>query len=56
MEKMAALEGIFLDPIYTGKAFAGLLELNETGVFHSGQVIVFLHTGGMAALLGSIAK
>lgn len=56
MEKMAVLEGIFLDPIYTGKAFAGLLELNETGVFHSGQVIVFLHTGGMAALLGSIAK
>lgn len=56
MGKMAALEGIFLDPIYTGKAFAGVLELNETGVFHSGQVIVFLHTGGMAALLGSIAK
>lgn len=56
MEKMATQEGLFLDPIYTGKAFGGLLELNETGVFHSGQIIVFLHTGGMAALLGSIAR
>ena len=54
MNQLAATEGIFLDPSYTGKAFAGLLELNENGVFQDGQTIVFIHTGGLAALLGGI--
>lgn len=53
MEEMATLEGVLLDPIFTGKAFAGLLELNEQGVFRPGETIVFFHTGGLATLLGS---
>ena len=54
MQKIAAREGILLDPLFTGKAFAGLLELQKTGVFREGQTIVFLHTGGMATLLSGL--
>ncbi|RYG68293.1 pyridoxal-phosphate dependent enzyme, partial [bacterium] len=41
-------EGILLDPIYTGKAFAGLLTLAEAGEIE-GRVL-FWHTGGTPAL------
>lgn len=51
---MAREEGILLDPYYTGKAFAGLLELNEQGAFAPGECIVFVHTGGASALLNSL--
>lgn len=54
MQEMAEKEGVFLDPVYTGKAFAGVLDLNREGVFQDGQVIVFLHTGGMAVLMDSV--
>ncbi len=47
---MAELEGILLDPVYTGKTFAGLLGLVREGVFRAGQRVVFLHTGGSSAL------
>ena len=47
---MAELEGILLDPVYTGKAFASLLGLIREGAFRAGQRIVFLHTGGSSAL------
>ena len=47
---MAECEGILLDPVYTGKAFAGLIGLVRDGVLRAGQRIVFLHTGGSAAL------
>jgi D-cysteine desulfhydrase family pyridoxal phosphate-dependent enzyme len=47
---VARAEGIFLDPVYTGKAMAGLIDLIKRGVFHRGQQIVFLHTGGWPAL------
>ncbi len=46
----ARTEGILLDPVYSGKAFAGLVGLVRSGFFHAGQNIVFLHTGGAAAL------
>ncbi len=45
---LARTEGIFLDPIYTGKAFAGLIELARTRVL-SGKVL-FWHTGGLPTL------
>jgi D-cysteine desulfhydrase family pyridoxal phosphate-dependent enzyme len=45
---LARTEGIFLDPIYSGKAFAGLMELAKTGEI-SGTVL-FWHTGGTPAL------
>jgi D-cysteine desulfhydrase family pyridoxal phosphate-dependent enzyme len=47
---MAEKEGIFLDPVYTGKAFAGLLKLIETGRFAAGEDVLFVHTGGAGGL------
>ncbi|MDR2519531.1 MAG: D-cysteine desulfhydrase family protein [Eubacteriaceae bacterium] len=47
---MAREEGILLDPVYTGKAFGGLLDLARKGYFAKGENIVFLHSGGSAAL------
>jgi D-cysteine desulfhydrase family pyridoxal phosphate-dependent enzyme len=48
--KLARLEGIILDPIYTGKAFAGLLDLAERGDLGHDRPIIFLHTGGLPSL------
>jgi len=49
--RLAAIhEGLLLDPVYTGKAMAGLIDLCRRGFFTKGQNIVFLHTGGAAAL------
>jgi L-cysteate sulfo-lyase len=47
---MAREEGILLDPVYTGRAFGGLLDLIRRGAFGPGQNILFWHTGGSAAL------
>jgi len=47
---LAMSEGIALDPVYTGKAMAGLLDLLQMGSLDGGQDIVFLHTGGDSAL------
>jgi L-cysteate sulfo-lyase len=48
----AALEGILLDPVYSGKAAAGLIDYMRKGVFKKGEKVVFIHTGGSAALFG----
>lgn len=47
---LAQMEGIVLDPVYTGKAFAGLIELIGQGRFQQDEHIVFLHSGGYPAL------
>jgi len=47
---VAQTEGIFLDPVYTGKAMAGLIDLVNKGYFKSEDTIVFIHTGGIPAL------
>lgn len=47
---LARTEGILLDPVYSGKGMAGLLDLCRRGTFSADQNIVFLHTGGAAAL------
>ena len=47
---MAAQEGIFLDPVYTGKAFAGLLEMAREGAFRESDNVLFLHSGGAGGL------
>jgi len=47
---LAREEGIFLDPVYTGKAMAGMLDLIKKEYFKEGENIVFLHTGGTPAL------
>jgi L-cysteate sulfo-lyase len=48
----ARLEGILLDPVYSGKGAAGLIDLVAKGEFADDQNIVFLHTGGAVALFG----
>ncbi len=50
VRRLAQLEGIMLDPIYTGKAFAGLLDLAERGQLGREEPIIFLHTGGLPSL------
>lgn len=46
----AAAEGLVLDPVYTGKAMAGLMGLIRTGRLSPEDTVVFLHTGGSPAL------
>jgi L-cysteate sulfo-lyase len=41
-----------LDPVYSGKAMAGLIDLVRKGAFAQAQNILFWHTGGSAALFG----
>ncbi len=47
---IARLEGVLLDPVYTGKAMAGLIDLVRRGAFKKGENVLFLHTGGSPAL------
>lgn len=47
---LARLEGILLDPVYSGKGFAGMLAMIRAGVFGKNERVVFLHTGGSVAL------
>lgn len=46
----AELEGLLLDPVYSGKGMAGLVGLVRSGEIRAEERIVFLHTGGSAAL------
>ncbi len=50
IRKLASLEGIILDPIYTGKAFAGMLDLIARDEITKDEPIIFLHTGGLPGL------
>jgi D-cysteine desulfhydrase len=47
---LARLDGVLLDPVYTGKAMAGLIGLVRSGRFRKGEKVLFLHTGGAPAL------
>ena len=47
---LARTEGIILDPVYTGKAMSGLLQLINEGEFGKDDNVVFLHTGGLPGL------
>lgn len=47
---MAQTEGLLLDPVYTGRAFGGLLDLIEQGAFTPEDRVLFWHTGGVASL------
>jgi D-cysteine desulfhydrase len=46
----AACEGLLLDPVYTGRAAAGMIDLIRKGFFANDETILFLHTGGQPAL------
>ena len=52
LELVARTEGIVLDPVYSGKAMAGLIDLVRRGHFARERNIVFLHTGGAVGLFG----
>ncbi len=47
---LARLEGILLDPVYSGKGMAGMIDQVRKGAFDADSNIVFIHTGGAAAL------
>ena len=47
---LARLEAILLDPVYTGKAMAGLIGLTRQGFFEKDENVLFVHTGGSPAL------
>lgn len=48
----ARTEGLLLDPVYSGKGMAGLIDLIRKGHFRKGQNVVFVHTGGAVGLFG----
>jgi 1-aminocyclopropane-1-carboxylate deaminase/D-cysteine desulfhydrase-like pyridoxal-dependent ACC family enzyme len=48
----ASREGLLLDPVYSGKAMAGLIGLARAGRFQTHEKVLFLHTGGAAGLFG----
>lgn len=48
--EVAALEGVIFDPVYTGKAFNGLIDQIKKGTFDDTEDIVFIHTGGLFGL------
>jgi len=52
VELVAASEGLLLDPVYSGKAMAGLIELVRRDRWSADDHVVFVHTGGTPALFG----
>ena len=49
---VARAEGLILDPVYTGRAFGGLLHLIRDGAFDADEKVLFWHTGGTSGLFG----
>lgn len=56
IQMVAQLEGVLLDPVYTGRAMGGLIDLIRWGAFTRGQSVLFWHTGGAAALPAFVDK
>jgi 1-aminocyclopropane-1-carboxylate deaminase/D-cysteine desulfhydrase-like pyridoxal-dependent ACC family enzyme len=52
----AQTEGLLVDPVYTGRAMAGLIDLIRTGKFKAGQKVLFWHTGGTPALFAYVKQ
>ena len=50
ISKAAMLEGLLVDPVYSGRTLAGLIDLVERGIISKGDTVVFFHTGGVPAL------
>jgi 1-aminocyclopropane-1-carboxylate deaminase/D-cysteine desulfhydrase-like pyridoxal-dependent ACC family enzyme len=49
----ATCEGLLLDPVYTGRAAAGMIDLIRKGFFKKDETVLFLHTGGHPALFAA---
>ncbi len=56
IELVARREGVLLDPVYTGRAMAGLISMIEQGEFKKDDVVLFWHTGGAPALFSYAAE
>jgi L-cysteate sulfo-lyase len=52
IQMFAELDSILLDPVYSAKGAAGFIDLIRKGYFKKGERVIFLHTGGSAALFG----
>jgi D-cysteine desulfhydrase len=50
IQTFARNEGILLDPVYTGRAAGGMLELIQQGQIRKDECVLFWHTGGTPAL------
>jgi D-cysteine desulfhydrase/L-cysteate sulfo-lyase len=50
MKLSGRTEGLLLDPVYTGKAMAGLIDHARKGLVGPDSVVVFIHTGGLPAI------
>jgi 1-aminocyclopropane-1-carboxylate deaminase/D-cysteine desulfhydrase-like pyridoxal-dependent ACC family enzyme len=50
MRLAARTDGLILDPIYTAKAMAGLIDHARRGLLNAQSTVVFVHTGGLPAL------
>lgn len=50
IQLFASLEGLLLDPVYTGRAAAGMIDLIRRGAFQKDETVLFWHTGGQPAL------
>ena len=55
MQLLARTEAIILDPVYSSKAMAGLIDRVRRGRIGKGETVVFLHTGGTPALFAYAA-
>ncbi|MES0445997.1 MAG: pyridoxal-phosphate dependent enzyme, partial [Desulfobacterales bacterium] len=53
---LAMTEGILLDPVYTGKAMSGLIDLVRKGYFSKDENVLFVHTGGSPAIYAYIQE
>jgi len=53
VELVARKEGLILDPVYTGKAMTGLIDLVRKKKFGKDDIVVFIHTGGLPGLFAS---
>jgi L-cysteate sulfo-lyase len=50
VQLLARTEGVLMDPVYTGKGMAGMISMLRAGSFASDEDVIFVHTGGSAAL------
>ena len=50
LKLVAETEGIFLDPVYTSKAMAGMNDQIRKGIITKNETVIFIHTGGLPAL------
>jgi D-cysteine desulfhydrase len=53
IQTLARMEGLLIDPVYTGRAFGGLLDMIRGGEFRSDKRVLFWHSGGTAGLFGT---